>query len=139
MATDAFSQNSAEDIRKRASERLGGGGMVALVVAPRNQQPVISYVTYISEEREWTNLAGTRMTGRLVAISAPNPGQQGPIVVIQDGKVKLRRTGAKEAGLVDLASLSEPDQNFIKSVEMAILKRNAAPAATTATSSAPKP
>jgi hypothetical protein len=121
----ASAQNPVSDARKRMTERRNTGNTGAVVTpAPPQTRTVISYVTYLSKEREWADVSGRKMTGRLVAFSAPEPGKTGPVVVLQDGKVRLRRAGAKVSNDLPLDKLSQADQLFVKGIESAI-KRSA--------------
>lgn len=114
-----FAQDALEEARKKLSERnqTGGGG---LGVSPqKDPERVLIYITYLSKERTWKSGDGRSFTGRLVAYSAPKPGEEGPIVAIKDGKVRLRPTN-KPITEVPLANLSEEDQIFIKAINAGI-------------------
>ena len=100
----------------------GNNGTFATPVSPR-QKTIISYITYLTKEREWIDAKGRKMTGRLVAFSAPAPGKSGHVVVIQEGKVRLRRTGAKANSDLPINALSESDQLFVKAVDAGIKKQ----------------
>ena len=114
-------QDPAAEARRRMSERnnTGNTGSFGSPTAP-SQKTVVSYVTYLSKDRQWSDLKGRKMTGRLVAFAAPLPGKKGPIVVVHEGKVRLRRTGAKGNADFPLEQLSQGDRDFVKAIEEAI-------------------
>ena len=120
----SLAQNPVTDARKRLIER-GGTGNTGAIVTPRQPttQTIVSYVTYLSKEREWSDATGRKMTGRLVAFSAPEPGKSGPVVVMHEGKVRLRRSGAKVNSDLPLEQLSQADQLFIKAIDAGIKRR----------------
>ena len=130
LVSGVLAQNPAvEAAKKRLSDRNNTGNTGAVVTPgqPR-QQTIISYITYLSNERGWADAKGRRMTGRLVAFSAPEPGKTGAVVVIHDGKVRLRRTGAKANSDIPLTQLSDADQIFVKAIDAGIRKSAAATA-----------
>ena len=109
--------------KKRLSDRNNTGNTGSFVTPnqPR-QQTVVTYITYLSKDREWADATGRKMTGRLVAFAAPQPGKTGPVVVIHDGKVRLRRTGAKANSDIPVTQLSDADQIFVKAIDAGIRK-----------------
>ena len=136
LAFPVFSQNPAVDAaKKRLTDRnnTGNSGGVVIPNQPR-QQTIVSYITYLSKDREWVDAKGRKMTGRLVAFSAPEPGKTGNVVVIHDGKVRLRRTGAKANSEIPVTQLSDADQIFVKAIDAGIKK---SAATTSAASTAP--
>ncbi|MDF1815112.1 MAG: hypothetical protein P1V20_23110 [Verrucomicrobiales bacterium] len=117
-------QDAVTEARKRLTERRNTGNTGAFVTPTQSRnQTVVSYVTYLSEEREWIDAKGRKMTGRLVAFSAPEPGKTGPVVVLHEGKVRLRRSGAKVNSDLPLDLLSEADRDFVKSIDAAIKRQ----------------
>lgn len=118
------SADPAADARKRMMERTGGG---AGLITPAVKQPqaVVSYITYVSPMREWVSADGRKMHGRLVAFSAPKPGETGPVEVIKDGKVRLVRSGSKKPADFPLQSLSEEDQIYARRIEESAKKMGA--------------
>ncbi len=96
----------------RTIERSGGG---VGVVSPnrKKQQDTTVTITAVSPLRQWTSVDGKIMQGRLLAFSAPKPGETGPVVVIKEGKVRLLRAGTRRHSDIYLALLSKDDQKFI--------------------------
>jgi|GEM_PF-5104966 len=105
----------AADARKRMSERINGG---STTIGPSGggRKVVTTYLTYVSPLREWSAADGRTMQGRLVAFSAPRPGESGPVEVIRSGKVRLMRAGSQKAVDFPIENLSEDDQAFVKRV-----------------------
>jgi hypothetical protein len=120
-------QNPLDDPKRRLGERSNGNTGAIVIPSQPRKQTIISYITYLSKDREWADISGRKMTGRLVAFAAPEPGKEGPVVVTLNGKVRLRRSGAKANSDLPLAQLSQGDQLFVKAVEAGI-KKNAAAA-----------
>ncbi len=71
----------ASDARKKMTERAGGG---TGVVSSSQRQAKVTYLTYVTPAREWIAKDGRKVSGRLAAFSAPNPGETGAVVVIKD-------------------------------------------------------
>lgn len=115
LAFSSTLADPASDARKRMMERTGGGSQI---ISPSSGKTEVikTYITYVSPLREWTSGDGRTMHGRLVAFSAPEPGKQGPVVVIQEGKILLNRSDTKKPVEFPLASLSEDDQDYVRGV-----------------------
>ena len=110
-----LADDPAADARKRMVERPGGG--IGFVTPARKQQKVTTiYITAISQLREWTSSDGRKMQGRLLAYSAPKPGETGQVVVIKEGKIKLLRSGTKKPADLLLSKLSKEDQDFVRQI-----------------------
>lgn len=140
ITTAGFSQGLT-DAQKRLSNGGRGGSTTGLggATIPSTQRRVTTtYITYISNEREWKDAKGRTMNGRLVAFSAPKPGEKGQVVVIKDGKVRLRRTGAKVNSDLPIELLSNADQTFIKALDAGLQKRMKEAAAADNTTTTPK-
>ncbi|MEO0416344.1 MAG: hypothetical protein AAF226_15465 [Verrucomicrobiota bacterium] len=118
LLSSTHAQSFSDETRRRMTERNTGG---TNMVRPNTtaQKVQISYVTFLTKEREWIDAKGRKMLGRLEAISAPAPDQPGPVIVIAKDQVKLRRAGAKAASVIPLASLSVKDQNYIRQIHRA--------------------
>lgn len=105
----------AADARKRMIERPGGG--IGFVTPARKQPKVTTiYITAVSPLREWTSSDGRKIQGRLLAFSAPKPGETGQVVVIKEGKIKLLRSGTKKSADLLLSKLSKEDQTFVRGI-----------------------
>lgn len=102
-------------------------------MAPKTPPPKIEIVTYtaVSKPRQWTDIQGRRIVAQLLAFSAPEPGQAGPVVVLREEKVRLLVSGAKEPSIVELAKFSQEDQEFIQGIAKAAAKGAPAPEALT--------
>ncbi|MDF1751693.1 MAG: hypothetical protein P1U89_02840 [Verrucomicrobiales bacterium] len=128
LVSNSIGQNAVSDARKKLSERGQTGNTGAFVSPSQSKsQTIVSYVTFVSKEREWSDAEGRKMTGRLVAFSAPEPGKTGPVVILKDGMVRLRRTGAQASNDLPLEKLSQADQLFVKALEAGIKKSAAQP------------
>ena len=117
-----FGADPVSEARKKLMERTGGG---TGIVTPGKRQPpqvIKTYITYVSPDREWTSADGRTMQGRLLAYSAPKPGEQGPVVVIQKEKIRLLRSGTKKPSEIPLKALSEVDQKYVKNIAEAAAK-----------------
>jgi hypothetical protein len=119
-------QDPATEARKRLMERNNTGNGTNVSPTTPGREVIISYITYLSAEREWSDISDRKMTGRLVAFQAPEPGKSGPMIVLKEGKILLRRTGTKANSEFPLDQLSETDQVFVKSIDAAI-KKDAVP------------
>lgn len=117
-----FAQSPSAEARKRMSQRIDTGSSGGVVTPTTgDNQLIVSYVTFLSPERQWVDVRGRKIKGRLVAFSAPAPGKTGPIVVIQNNRVRLRATGSKVNGEVPLDLLSPNDRDYIREIEQGIL------------------
>lgn len=114
VVSPAFSSDPAE-ARKRLTERSGGGAGV-VTVKRKNQKSGTVYITSVSPLRQWTSSDGRIMQGRLLAFSAPKPGEKGEVVVIKEGKVRLLRFGTKWPSDLYLSTLSKEDQKFVMKI-----------------------
>ncbi len=118
---DVPAGDPAEEARRRMMERIGSGVSSSLATpTPPTAQVEVGYVAYLTEEREWTDVKGRRMMGRLVAFSAPKPGETGPVEVIREGKILLRRQGTTASSEVPLDRLSGADQEYVERVSESI-------------------
>ncbi len=115
----------ATEARSRLMERTITGTGSTAKPSSTEKEVIVSYTTFVSAEREWLDVSNRKMKGRLVAFQAPEPGKSGPVIVIKEGKILLRRTGAKTNNEFPLDQLSEADQVFVKSIDLAIKKGTA--------------
>ena len=115
------------EARRKLMERTGGG---TGIISPGTRQPpqvTTVYLTYVSPLREWTATDGRTMQGRLLAFSAPKPGEEGPVIVIKEEKIRLLRSGTKKPAEITLSALSEADQKYVRNISEAAKKSSAAP------------
>ena len=112
----------AQDTIESQRRALHGGGKLdnsgASIKAPEVQQPEVQIITYtaVCESRQWTDVKGRKMIGRLLAFSAPKEGEKGPILVIVDEKVRFLVSGVKKPIDFPLAQLSEEDRKFAENI-----------------------
>jgi len=107
----------------RGTGGLGTGSSVGVTAKdPQPKETVTVYFTTVSKSREWTNTEGKNMTAKLVAFVAPKRGEQGPVVVINEGKVRFLMSNAKKPIDYPLEKLSQPDQIFVKAIAQAASK-----------------
>lgn len=106
-----FSSDPAE-ARKRLIER-SGGGVGVITPNQKGSQTTTVYITALSPLREWISSDGRRMQGRLLAFSAPKPGEKGKVIVLKEGKVRMLRSGMRVPSDILLSMLSAEDQKFV--------------------------
>ncbi len=115
----------AEDPIEAQRRALGGGSINndggGVIVAPPTPKPQtkIVYYTSVSPARQWKAADGRMMVGRLMAFSAPKPGETGAVEVIKNGNVRFLRSGAKAPVEFPLEKLSEEDQKYVKGIAKA--------------------
>ena len=86
----------------------GGGGKAAAPV-------VVQYVA-VTPVESWANSAGKVMEARLLAFSAPAPGEAGPVEIIRQGKVRFLASGGKAPVEYPLDQLGEGEQAKIRAL-----------------------
>jgi len=127
LLTMVAAQDPATEARSRLMERNNTGTGATTHTTTPGKETIISYTTLVSAERDWSDISNRKISGRLVAFQAPEPGKTGPMVVVKGGNILLRKTGTKTNYEFPLDQLSEADQIFVKSIDSAI-KKGAAPA-----------
>ena len=104
---------------------LGSGGVGSVEIAPPNpSQPKKTYrlVNYIavSADREWSNSAGVKIQASLLAFEEGDSEKvKRPFTLIQDGNIRLLKSGAKVPHVIPMTMLSESDQEFIRALNLA--------------------
>lgn len=105
--------------RKFATRGTGGGTLEgSSAVSP----PEVRHIVYLSPLRQWTNAEGKKVLGLLMAFAAPEPGQEGPVQVIRDGKIKLFLPGNDREAAYELEKLGAEDQALIRQIARAAEK-----------------
>jgi hypothetical protein len=95
----------------------GGAGSTtgASAVTPQSRTVVVQHIA-VTPVQAWVSATGKTMEARLLAFSAPEPGEAGPVEIIRDGKVRFLVTGRKEPVDFPLAGLDEKEQVKIKAL-----------------------
>lgn len=106
--------------RKIGENGAGGGATVNITPGPSAAaRTVVIQYTAVSPIRQWTNTAGKTMIARLLAFAAPKEGDNGPVEVIRDGKVRFLLDRGTDPIDYPLDQLSQPDQIDIKAIAQA--------------------
>ncbi len=122
LTGNAFSDETQNAIRKLGGGSFSGDTGVSVSTPERPAPEVkITYLTAVSTPRQWSTLDGRSMVGQLMAFSSTQTNNDGPIIVIKNGKVNLMRSGAKKPSEFPLAQLSPEDQELVKSIAKAAL------------------
>lgn len=80
---------------------------------------VVEYVA-VTPVESWSNVDGKTMEACLLAYSAPEEGESGPVEIIREGKVRFLVTGRKEPIDYPLEQLGEAERTKIQALaEMA--------------------
>jgi hypothetical protein len=112
---------------KRSLSENGGssagvsGGTVAAT------KPVVVQYVAVTPVQPWVNLEGKTMEARLLAFSAPESGQTGPVEIIREGRVRFLVTGKKQPIDYPLDQLGETEQAKIKALAAVAAKGPPAP------------
>ncbi len=108
---------------KRNLSENGGSGTASVGISGRTPSKVVT-ITYtaISPLRGWTNTDGKTIQAQLLAFSAPEPGQPGPVEVIREGKVRLLVPGSKGPVEYPMEKLQEEDKIEIERIAKAAAK-----------------
>lgn len=127
-------QFTKRDLGESGSGSTGMATAGAHVSTPKTI--VVNYVS-VSPLRQWTNGEGKTMMARLLAFSAPEKGETGPVEVIRDGAVRFLLSGKNEPIDYPLANLSEEDQAQIRSIAKAAAGGPPKPVSSTKTAEEP--
>ena len=112
---------------KRSLSENGGssagvsGGTVAAT------KPVVVQYVAVTPVQPWVNLEGKTMEARLLAFSAPESGQTGPVEIIREGRVRFLVTGKKQPIDYPLDQLGETEQAKIEALAAVAAKGPPAP------------
>ncbi len=102
--------------RKLGESGSGSTGTASTGVKPAAPKTIVIHYVSVSPLRQWSNTEGKTMMARLLAFSAPKEGEQGPVEVIREGKVRFLLNGGKEPIDYPLSNLSRIDQTEIKRI-----------------------
>jgi hypothetical protein len=104
---------------------LGGGGDLGTATGattdPSKRTVVVQYVA-VTPVQDWTNIEGKTIQARLLAFSAPNPGEEGPVEVIREGKVRMLIPGKPKPVDYPLASLTRNHRDEVEQIAKAAAK-----------------
>lgn len=104
---------------------LGGGGDLGTATGaktdPSKRTVVVQYVA-VTPVQDWTNIDGKTIQARLLAFSAPNPGEDGPVEVIREGKVRMLIPGKSKPVDYPLASLTRNHRDEVEQIAKAAAK-----------------
>tara|TARA_R110002096_G_scaffold435128_1_gene659449 strand:+ start:3590 stop:4048 length:459 start_codon:yes stop_codon:yes gene_type:complete len=100
---------------KRNLGESGVGVNLGGATGSAKQTKTVHY-TAVSPLRGWTNLDGKTIQARLMAFSAPAPGETGPVEVIRDGKVRLLISGKNSPVDYPLEQLKAKDKAEIQRI-----------------------
>jgi len=105
--------------KKFKTRDISGGSSTGVGIVsqqPQSKRVITVNFTAVTPLRVWTNLEGRGMQARLLAFSAPQEGETGPVEVIRDGKVRFLLEKAIKPTDYALDQLSGPDQTYIKNL-----------------------
>lgn len=109
----------------RSSRNLGGGGDLGAATGAKvdssKKTVVIQYVS-VTPLQDWTNLEGKTVRARILAFSAPAAGEQGPIEVIRDGKIRMLIPGKSKPVDYPLAQLTRNHRDDLEQIAKAAAK-----------------
>jgi len=113
--------NPNQFTKRSLSENGGSSAGVSGGTTAATRPVVVQYVA-VTPVQPWINLEGKTMEARLLAFSAPAPGETGPVEVIREGKVRFLVTGKKQPIDYPLDQLGETEQAKIKALATAAAK-----------------
>lgn len=101
--------------KRDLSEKGGSGSSVGISGAGgvTASSPVVVHYVAVTPMEPWANLEGKVMQARLLAFSAPEAGQSGPVEIIRSGKVRFLVSGRKEPIDYPLEQLGEAERTKI--------------------------
>lgn len=113
------------DFSKR--EISGGSNAGVGIVSGQPTQPktITIHFTAVTPLRVWTNTEGKAMMARLLAYSAPEEGETGPVEVIREGNVRFLLEKTTKPIDYRLEKLSDTDRAYIQ--KLANAARHEAP------------
>ena len=108
-----------------SSRNLGGGGDLGTSTGAKidssKKTVVIQYVT-VTPLQDWTNVDGKTVKARILAFSAPPSGEDGPIEVIREGKIRMLILGKSKPVDYPLAQLTRNHRDEIEQIAKAAAK-----------------
>lgn len=109
-------QNPNQFTKRKLGDNGGAGSSTgASAVTPQSRTVVVQHIA-VTPVQAWVSANGKTMEARLLAFSAPEPGDAGPVEIIRDGKVRFLVTGRKEPVDFPLTGLDEKEQVKIKAL-----------------------
>jgi len=103
--------------KRNLGDNGGAGSSTGMAGATTaTTRPVVAQHIAVTPVQAWVNAAGKTMEARLLAFSAPDPGQSGPVEIIRDGKVRFLVSGRKNPVDFPLTGLDEKEQEKIKAL-----------------------
>ena len=120
--------NPNQFTKRNLGDNGGAGSSTGMAGATTaTTRPVVVQHIAVTPVQAWVNAAGKTMEARLLAFSAPEPGEAGPVEIIRDGKVRFLVSGRKEPVEYSLAELEEKEQAKIKALAEVAAKGPPAP------------
>ena len=114
-----------------SSRNLGGGSdlrtSTGVNIDSSKKTVVIQYVT-VTPLQDWTNVDGKTVKARILAFSAPYAGEDGPIEVIREGKIRMLIPGNSKPVDYPLAQLTRNHRDEIEQIARAAAKGPPKPA-----------
>ena len=114
-----------------SSRNLGGGSdlgtSTGVNIDSSKKTVVIQYVT-VTPLQDWTNVDGKTVKARILAFSAPPAGEDGPIEVIREGKIRMLIPGNSKPVDYPLAQLTRNHRDEIEQIAKAAAKGPPKPA-----------
>jgi hypothetical protein len=107
--------------RNRAFETRNTGNSTESKIGPEHKKTKVVTVQYVAVTpvRSWMNNKGDTMKARVLAFSAPEKGESGPVEVIRGGKIRFLLFNTKKPILYPVANLSEADQEYVRGIAKA--------------------
>jgi hypothetical protein len=119
--------NPNQFTKRNLGENGGAGSSTgASALTPQSRTVVVQHIA-VTPVQAWVSAAGKTMEARLLAFSAPEPGEAGPVEIIRDGKVRFLVSGRKEPVDYPLTGLDEKEQAKIKALAEVAAKGAPAP------------
>ena len=116
VSAQVVPQNPNQFTKRKLGDNGGAGSSTgASAVTPQSRTVVVQHIA-VTPVQAWVSANGKTMEARLLAFSAPEPGDDGPVEIIRDGKVRFLVTGRKEPVDFPLTGLDEKEQVKIKAL-----------------------
>ena len=116
VSAQVVPQNPNQFTKRKLGDNGGAGSSTgASAVTPQSRTVVVQHIA-VTPVQAWVSANGKTMEARLLAFSAPEPGDAGPVEIIRDGKVRFLVTGRKEPVDFPLTCLDEKEQVKIKAL-----------------------
>ena len=116
VSAQVVPKNPNQFTKRKLGDNGGAGSSTgASAVTPQSRTVVVQHIA-VTPVQAWVSANGKTMEARLLAFSAPEPGDAGPVEIIRDGKVRFLVTGRKEPVDFPLTGLDEKEQVKIKAL-----------------------